>query len=217
MIFKLISPIQIRQYNLEEDCEYIVTDNSVKLYRVILALLNKERFQRNTGPEELSKGLMCWYNDVSPEDPTVNGITGDVVKRTITFAFPTVEIIDGEIMGVCYCNFEPENLTEEERVNFEPTIHQKLIDQLVDYISGQYSDGWGEGLEQDFFEYSGETTSVSFWTFDEKWNIKVEGFDLPQESSVVELLKKVKEAFEAEENLELSHKVDEVIKSLNNK
>lgn len=215
MIFKLISPIQIRQYNLEEDCEYVVNDNSVELYQSVLALLNKERFQRNTGPEELSKGLMCWYNDASPEDPTVNGITGDIVKRTITFAFPTVEIINGEIMGVCYCNFESNNLTDEERVNFEPTVHQKLLDELTDYISGQYSDGWGEGLEQQYFECNEQDTFVSFWTFDKTWSIKVEGFDLPQESSVVELLKQVKEAFEAEENLELAHKLDKVIKALN--
>ena len=217
MIFKLISPIQVRQYNLEENCEYVVNDNSVELYQSVLALLNKERFQKNTGPDELSKGLMCWYDDAINEDPIVNGIHGDVVKRTITFAFPTVEVIDGKIMGVCYCNFEPKNLTEEERVNFESTIHQELLDKLVDYVSGQYSDGWGESLEQDFFEYNGETTSVSFWTFDKNWNIKVEGFDLPSASSVLELLKQVKEAFEAEKNLELSHKVDEVIKTLNNK
>ena len=35
--------------------------------------------------------------------------------------------------------------------------------ELCDYITGQYSDGWGEGFEQRDIEVEGGTLNVHFW------------------------------------------------------
>ena len=51
-----------------------------------------------------------------------------------------------------------------------------LIHHLTDYVTGQFSDGWGEGFEQQEFEISNsEVFYASFWN-DGKWSIDVTGF-----------------------------------------
>lgn len=217
MIFKLISPIRVAQtnWNSEENDEYIkeLNDNSTELYYAILGILNEDRFSGYPSSGELSQGLMYWYDDGGDDEPIVNGIQGDVVKRTITFAFPTVEIIDGKIMGVCYCNFEPKNRTEEEIANFEPNIHQDLLDKLIDYVSGQYSDGWGEGLEQKFFKYQNEDTYVSFWQYD-NWAIEVDGFEVKgpeNRDSKTSILKELLEKCKTDNDTECAKIVEKII------
>ena len=49
---------------------------------------------------------------------------------------------------------------------FSETEKQKLLD----LITGQMSDGWGEG-DFDFEKNTGETYSISFWK-NKNWNIK---------------------------------------------
>lgn len=57
------------------------------------------------------------------------------VKEKILSAIPSVEIRGGELMG-CTTVVLKEPLTEEE------------MEDLQDYLHGQFSDGWGEGFEQ---------------------------------------------------------------------
>ena len=57
------------------------------------------------------------------------------VKKKVLSAIPTVEIRDRELMGGTIVKLR-EPLTEPE------------MQDLQDYLKGQFSDGWGEGFEQ---------------------------------------------------------------------
>lgn len=186
MVFKLVSPIEVKRWDCENDKDVILEDNSEELRNAILGLLNRDRFsfyesdavQFMPNAKELQKGLMYWYSSEDTDDTfcDVNGIKGDILERCITFAYPTVEIINGKIMGVCYCNFESNNRMAREKELFSEKYHQILLDKLLNFVEGQYSDGWGEGLEQKPFEYCSDEIYVSFWQKD--MNIRVEGFEI---------------------------------------
>jgi hypothetical protein len=49
----------------------------------------------------------------------------------------------------------------------------RVIEEVVDDIGGQFSDGWGEGYEQHEFyqDYDGSRWSARFWN-DENWDLK---------------------------------------------
>ena len=57
------------------------------------------------------------------------------VRKKVLSAVPTVEIRDGELMGCTTVKLK-KPLTEAE------------MQDLQDYLKGQFSDGWGEGFEQ---------------------------------------------------------------------
>ncbi len=57
------------------------------------------------------------------------------VKKKVLSAIPSVEIRDGELMGCTTVKLK-ESLTEAE------------MQDLQDYLKGQFFDGWGEGSEQ---------------------------------------------------------------------
>jgi hypothetical protein len=46
--------------------------------------------------------------------------------------------------------------------------------ELTDWLSGQFSDGWGEGLEQREIEVYGGELYVSFWDSSNRFFIKPE-------------------------------------------
>ncbi len=75
--------------------------------------------------EQYTGNLMSYfYNQRSPG-----------IKEKVLSAIPSVEIRGGELMG-CTTVVLKEPLTEEE------------MEDLQDYLKGQFSDGWGEGFEQ---------------------------------------------------------------------
>ena len=49
------------------------------------------------------------------------------------------------------------------------------MNNLTDYITGQFSDGWGEGFEQDELSVDGDPIYASFWN-DEDWQIRLSSF-----------------------------------------
>ena len=84
------------------------------------------------------KGLMEYFTD------------NENISAKVLSAFPGVEIIDGEIYGVMVTKQNENLLVDEE-------------EQFIEYMGGQFSDGWGEGFEQRPIKTSDGEIYVSFW------------------------------------------------------
>ena len=77
----------------------------------------------------------------------------DSVRQKVVSAVPSVEIHGNKLCGCLNVELR-ESLNEGEQA------------VLCDYISGQYSDGWGEGFEQRNIRVEEGTLAVHFWQED---------------------------------------------------
>ena len=77
----------------------------------------------------------------------------DSVRGKVVNAVPSVEIHGNKLCGCLTVELKEPLLDDEQTV-------------LCDYISGQYSDGWGEGFEQRDICVEDGTLAVHFWQED---------------------------------------------------
>ena len=110
---RLISPLKISINEPEYDDQYDLSARQATEY----ADLINGRIAAYIMDEERERGLMHWY-----DKPTS-------ISSKVYSAFPSVEVIDGELKGVTTL-----------RVRGELDNHE--LHELRDYLTGQYSDGY---------------------------------------------------------------------------
>lgn len=155
MIVKFYSPLSGALYrpnywqvdeNYNEECGENVSDNLIKYQTEILAALQRDSFA------DFDKAGLAQYLSEKHEP---------LVSKYVSCIRPTVEVKDGKLVGVCYCEIQ----------DVEAELCHRLFKELTDYITGQYSDGWGEGFEQRSIKVPEGELYVSFWSHDLGWHL----------------------------------------------
>ena len=130
--------------DMEEEPLVLDAHDAVEYAPQVIAALQNERM-----PEEVERGMMTYYH----EDDGVN-------RKVQSYVF-TAEVRDGQLWGVAECKVQGQ-LTPEE------------LGKLIDNVSGQASDGFGEGFEQRSIEQSRSMEVYAhLWNSDD-WSIMTE-------------------------------------------
>lgn len=149
-LLKLYMPMTVTYYerndygDLEND-ELTMDDHTATVYAdTIVGAILRER-----RTEEAERGLMKYYSEHDGVEKKV---------RSLQFA---AETRDGKLWGVAECRVAG-MLTREE------------LSILKDYISGQASDGFGEGFEQHAIKFRDGEMYAHLWNCNNSWSIQTE-------------------------------------------
>ena len=149
-VMKLYMPLTADLYerdewgNMPEEPELLSGRELVQYEDNIRSALVKYRM-----PEEITRGLMNWYNK---PDAVNNKV------RSVTFG---AELRGEQLWGVAECQLWHE-------------LSAKELTTLKEFITGQASDGWGEGFEQREIAIGrGNELYVHLWQ-DHDWSIQTE-------------------------------------------
>jgi hypothetical protein len=147
---KLYMPLIAVTYDVENDYGYmeksydseeISSHELAKYEEEILKAIEKRRL-----PGEEQRGMMKYYSE------------RDSLNAKVSKYEFTVEEVGGELMGVAVLTLN-DDLTDQE------------LELIKNEISGQASDGYGEGFEQNEIQTEDRAIYVSFWNH-ENWSIK---------------------------------------------
>lgn len=118
------------------------------------------------GPDEFSGFELVDYEESirSAVKDSFRGTDGDLmpyfsekrnpgVMAKVLSAIPSVELRDGELMG---CT----------TVRLKESLDKAEMGALQEYLLGQFSDGWGEGFEQQEIQTADGVLYVHFWNED---------------------------------------------------
>lgn len=158
MELKLYFPVTAEQYRENEWGE--MEDDPVELTGRELAIYAgsiQTALAAEQLPEEQERGLMRWYD------------RSDTLSWKVKSAFFGVEEKDGVLWGVADCRIDSPLEGEELR-------------QLVSYLSGQASDGWGEGFEQRPIFLDEEELYVHLWQ-GQNWEMSQEAAPPQQDAA----------------------------------
>lgn len=97
------------------------------------------------------------------------GLTAFSDNPKVYSAFPSVAAIDGDLYGVV-------------TVKSYGEMSKTELNDLVDELSGQLSDGWGEGFEQREIKLGDDKVYISFWN-SENFYLKPEDEAFPEQKS----------------------------------
>jgi len=106
-----------------------------------------ERIEKEKLPDEDERGLAVYLDDA--------------LGQKVHSIHPSVEEWNGELWGV----------TE---VQTHGTLSPSELAELTDWLSGQFSDGWGEGFEQREIKVDDGELYLSFWDSSDRFFIKPE-------------------------------------------
>ncbi len=102
----------------------------------------------------------------------------DSVRSKVVRAVPTVDEVNGELVGSLWVDTDAPLTAEEQAV-------------FCAYISGQYSDGWGEGFEQREIDVGDGKLYVHFWQ-DHDFELKRDVPDMTEFNKLLNRPKKPK-------------------------
>ena len=149
-VLKLYMPLTAELYepdewgDMPEEAERLTGGELASYEDKIRSALFKNRMQ-----EEQIRGIMYWYRKPDSVNDKVHSVVFDVEQR------------HGRLWGVAECQISGELSAGE-------------LATLKKYISGQASDGWGEGFEQQEITLDGgRELYVHLWQ-DEDWSIRTE-------------------------------------------
>ena len=132
-ILKLYSPLYIRERTYDQ-AELIVVP---KAFAQMYALEVEDALERDMD-YDTPRGLMQYYGDQ------------DSVNEKVHSCKPYVEYINGELHGIAILECKA-LLTQEE------------LAKIKDFVTGQWSDGFGEGFEQHPIHTPDGDLYISFW------------------------------------------------------
>lgn len=148
---KLYMPLTVNIYEIENQHGYreisnepIELESSELIYNMDEIL---EAIEKSNLPGEEQRGLMKYYD------------AKDSVNSKVSKYIFTIEKIGEEIMGVAVLTLN-DDLTSSE------------LERIKDEITGQASDGWGEGFEQREISTDMGDVYISFWNSSKSWFIK---------------------------------------------
>lgn len=142
--FCLFSPL-IANLNMRGIAEGELYGSDLVQYLEII----EEAIERENCEGEEARGLMHYFDE-----------SREVAAKVVS-AHPKVVDVDGELYGVLECKIR-DPLTEEE------------IKILKDFWTGQMSDGWGEGFEQQPLTVEDGEIYISFWSRKSFWSVMTE-------------------------------------------